>query len=340
MHRLQKLINDVESTHPRLGNAIAFSVVCVKAKMCLLIVSPAGCGKSTISNSVGKAYTDYVRMDSITRSGLSFYTEKFTNYEGVVIIDDVGKVDSIYNRKHTISSFAELCYSHFISKHSMAATVEIEGFRGSAIMNIQPAILAEVYVYPEWESVIQDKTIRYYHLYRPTKPYEGLPDITIDWGLNLDIIHKPDHRYKTYDKLEKIAAVQWSDSRAMEHLDRLLRATAALDKRQLVNGDDMALLLNLMRPMTVEKHIFKKFGFETGRIMESNLSAVLVEFASWKNISIDRIARDYKIHPSTVYKLLADIKEWFVADEPMTKKIKPKKELINALKEAGVKWTT
>ena len=70
--------------------------------------------------------------------------------------------------------------------------------------------------------------------------------------------------------------------------------------------------------------------------MDTNLAAVLVEFASWKKINIDRIARDYKVSPSTVYRLLADIKEWFVEDSIKSKMLVPKLELKRVLKEAGV----
>ncbi|MBU2249573.1 MAG: hypothetical protein KKD77_22695 [Gammaproteobacteria bacterium] len=336
MHQLYSLIEEVDKTHPALGNALAFAVNCVKAKKCLLIVSPAGCGKSAISDTLGINHPGAVRLDSVTRSGLKDFRDTFSNYYGLVVMDDMGKVDSLYNRKHTISTFAELCYSHFISKHTFTVTIEIANFFGSAVLNIQPPILAEVYEYPEWESVIQDKTIRYYHLYRPTKPNESKPSVDIDWGIDIDLVSKPTHHYKLYSKLESIASIQWSDARVIEHLNSLLRATAALDKRQEVRNEDFILLTNLMKPLTIERHIMTKVGFEIGRYMNTNLAATLVEFASWKNISIDRIARDYKISPATTYRLLSEIKEWFKADAVVAKKLIPKPELKKILKEAGV----
>jgi len=336
MHQLYSLIEEIEKTHSSLGNAMAFAVVCVKAKKCLLIVSPAGCGKSAISDTVYANHPDSFRLDSVTRSGLKDFKDVFSSFHGLVVMDDLGKVDSLYNRKHTISTFAELCYSHCISKDTFTVTIEISDFFGSSILNIQPPILAEVYEYPEWESVIQDKTIRYYHLYRPTKPNENKPSISIDWGIDMDLVRKPRHDYKLYSKLEAIASIQWSDARVIEHLNALLRASAALDRRQDVKNDDLQLLYKLMKPMTIERHIMTKFGFETGRYMNTNLAATLVEFASWKNISIDRIARDYKISPATTYRLLSEIKEWFRADPVMAKKLIPKPELKKILKEAGV----
>lgn len=152
----------------------------------------------------------------------------------------------------------------------------------------------------------------------------------------MDLVKKPYHHYKLYSKLEAIASIQWSDARVIEHLNALLRATAALDRRQEVRNEDFMLLYRLMKPMIIERYIMTKVGFEVGRYMNTNLAATLVEFASWKNISIDRIARDYKISPATTYRLLAEIKEWFRADPVMAKKLIPKPELKKILKEAGV----
>jgi hypothetical protein len=152
----------------------------------------------------------------------------------------------------------------------------------------------------------------------------------------MPLVHKPDHRYKLHNKLENIASIQWSDARVLEHLDDLLKASAALDHRTEVDNNDYVLLNKLMKPMTVEKYCRSKYGFETGRAFNTNLMAVLVEFASWPNINIARIARDYKVSESTVYRLLSEIKDWFEPSEPMSKKLNPKPELSRVLKEAGV----
>lgn len=335
-HQLYTVIDTIEKTHSQLGNAVAFAIIATKAKKCLLIISPAGTGKSTISNVVGGCHPEAVKLDSVTRSGLRDFKDVFTHFQGLVVVDDLGKVDTYYSRIATVTSFAELVYSHFISKHTLSINVEIAEFFGSAILNAQPPVLSQLIESDEWEVVTQDKTIRYYHLFRPVKPNEKKPEVRVDWGIDFALVHKPRHDYKLYPKMEDIAAIQWSDARVLEHLDDLLRATAALDRRQDVLNEDLVLLYKLMKPMTVERWVKVKTGFEVGRYMDSNLLAVLVEFASWKNISIERIARDYKIGSSTVYRLLSGIKDWFEPKESMAKRLVPKPELKQALKEAGV----
>lgn len=336
MHQLYSIIEGVERTHPGLGNAITFSLICVKARMCLLIVSPAGCGKSAISNCIANSHPETIRLDSVTTASLSQHSEEFNNFWGLVVIDDVGKIGDTYSRKHTLTAFAELCYSHFITRYTFRASVLISDFHGAAILNIQPTILADIYEYPEWESVLQDKTLRYYHLYRPTKPNDERPAFKVDWGIPVEDVRKPNHQYKLYSKLEDIASIQWSDARVLEHLDTLLKASAALDNRKEVRQDDFVLLNRLMKPMTAERHIMTKTGFEVGRYMDTNRSAVLVEFASWKDINMDRISRDYKISPSRAYDLLANVTDWFEPNPVMTKSLKPKPALKKVLKEAGV----
>jgi len=330
------IIENVERTHKGLGNAIAFSIICVKARQCLLIIAPSGCGKSVITDTVRDAHPLSFPLLSITKARLGSFKEEFSNFFGVVLMDDIAGAGSTYERKETLLAFAMLCYSHSISKHTWTTEFEISNFHGAAVLNVQPALLAEVYTYPEWESFIQEKTLRYYHLYRPTKPEASRPDVVVNWGIDLDLVHKPRHDYKLYSALEQICSIQWSDSRTLEHLDNLLKAVAALDGRQDVNNSDFQLLYKLVKPMVVERYIMHKTGFETGRWMDNNLCAILVEYASWKNVNIDRIARDYKVSPTTVYRLLLEVKEWFMESQVKSKMLIPKPELKRVLKEAGV----
>ena len=336
MHQLYSIIEGVEKTHLGLGNAMAFSIICTKARKCLLLVAPSGCGKSVITDSLGILHPDAIRLLSITKARMKDYKDTFSNYQGVVLMDDMAGAGSMYERKETLIAFAFMCYTHFISKHTFTSDFDIWNFHGAAILNIQPSILAEIYQYPEWESILQDKAIRYYHLYRPIKPNEVKPEFKVDWGIDMDLVKKPSKDYKLYKDLETIAAIQFSDARVLEHLNDFLRASAALDGRETVKLEDYVLLKRLMKPLTVERYIMQKSGFEIGRWMNVNLLDVLVEFATWKNITIDRICRDYKVNPATCYRSLTEIKEWFAESQIMSKRLVPKPELKRVLKEAGV----
>lgn len=335
-HKLWSAIRSIDRTHSGLGRGVAFGAICSKAKICMIIIAPSGCGKSSISEAIANAHPETIKLDSVTRAGLRDFKGELDGYRGLIIVDDLGKVDTPYSRISTVTSFAELCYSHFVRKHTMSVTVQIEDFQGSAILNSQPPILAQLVASDEWEVVIQDKTIRYYHLLRPVTPNADKPVFNVDWGIHLDLVKRPRRGAKGWASLEKIASVQWSDARVNEHVANLLRASAALDRRKTVNQEDYRLLKLLMAPMTVESEIINKEGFETFRFLNNNLLAVFVEFASWKELTVGRIARDYKIHPSTVYRLLSNMPNWFVTTAKSPTTISPTKQLKATLRRAGV----
>ncbi|GAI73479.1 unnamed protein product, partial [marine sediment metagenome] len=80
---------------------------------------------------------------------LKDYESTFSNFFGVILCDDMAGAGSMYERKDTIGAFCQLCYSHTVSKHTWTSDFEIINFFGAAVLNIQPALLAEVYQYPE-----------------------------------------------------------------------------------------------------------------------------------------------------------------------------------------------
>ena len=135
---------------------MAMAIVCVKARECLLLVSPSGCGKSVITDTLAKIHPEAYPLLSITKARLSTFKDVFSNFKGVVVMDDMASAGSMYERKETLVAFSVLCYSHFISKHTFTSDFEITDFHGATVMNIQPAILAEIYTYPEWESLLRE----------------------------------------------------------------------------------------------------------------------------------------------------------------------------------------
>jgi energy-coupling factor transporter ATP-binding protein EcfA2 len=333
-HQLINLINQVDSTHPRLGRLIAMSIIAVKAQQFLLVVSPSGCGKSASSSVIASTIEDKLSFLTITRCALMKFEERLNGFHGVVIMDDIAGGGSVYERTDTLTAFSMLCHEHYTNKHTMMADYEITDFYGSAILNIQPSLLAQVYSSPEWEGLLQDKTLRYYHLFRPNKPQKSIPDIKIDWGIDINKVElNQEYSGKIYNRILKIAQIEWSDARALQHLTILLRACAALDNRTEVTEDDFTLLDTLMRPMILEKYLFTKSGFEEGRILDKNLCAVIVELASWPRVDINRIVRDYKVSPSTAYNLIHSLNGWVSL---MDGAIKPNENLKKILRELGV----
>lgn len=334
MHSLITLINEVDNTHPRLGHLIALAVIAVKAKQFLLVVAPTGCGKSAIGLVLKKNCKNFEKISSITDAKFVDYVDIFTNFTGLVYLDDFSRIGSEYERKQTIIDFCTLCHEHSLDKHTMTSEYNIENFQGATILNVQPTLLAGLYSSPEWEGLLQDKSLRYYHLFRPIKPQKLPPNVIIDWGLEIDKVPEQNFSGKIYEKLLIIAEIEWSISRAKQHLDMLLRAMVALDSRTKIQEEDYQLLYELMRPMRIESFLFSKQHFESERSLDADLAALIVEFVSYPKLNVDNIMRDYKVRRSTAYALIHKYNgKWLTLKNNY---LIPSKELMKILKLLGV----
>jgi len=336
MHYLLNLSKEVDKTHPHLGNLLAFSVLCSKARRCLLIIAPSGCGKSTVMLTLKNQSPAVLWLDSITRNGLKYFEKDITGFNGTVLIDDLGKVDTLYSRISTVTAFAELCYSHFIAKYSMGFDLQISDFNGAAILNTQPPILSQLISGDEWEVVIQDKTVRYYHTFRPTNPLMTLPNVEIDWGIDIDMVKLSGTESKRFQKLCNLGRIQWSQGRSLEHVTALLRACAALDRREVVNASDFSVLERLSAPLWLEQYLIDKLAFEYGRIFKSDFLAILVEFATYGKLTIDTICRDYKVSPQTVVSKLKEIGEQYITIDTESKTLLPSSAMVEILRTGGL----
>lgn len=335
-HYLRSVVEDIDVTHTRLGKAVAFAMIASKARKCLIIVSPAGMGKSTTSNTIAKYHPEVVVIDAISEAGLSSQQDLFSGYRGLVVIDDLGKLGSHYRRIHTLIAMAELVYSHYQKSYMWGNPIDITNFTGSAILNVQPAILGSLIASDDWEVVLMDKTIRYYHLLRPIHPCPQLPEVELKWGIDIDLVKAPTSRGKMWGDLEKIGCVQWGDARVVEHLIDLLRATAALDSRREVENQDYKMLLDLIKPLSLERYLIDKFSFESGRNFKNNMLAIMIEVASWEKLTVYRVARDYKLSAKRAGELLTQFGGGALNANMFSGVIKPTEDLRRVLEEAGV----
>jgi len=337
MHQLINLARQVNQTHPRLGPAVAFTLLCAKARKCVLNISPAGCGKSAASEAVAHIYTPQVRTyDSVTRGALRFIDNELSNYWGLVIIDDLGKVDTTYSRMATITTFAELCYSHFVRKLTMTLNIAVNDFHGAAILNIQPVLMVGIMQSDEWEAVIRDKTVRYYHLFRPLKPKRNPPRVQFDLGLPMEDVKTPKGRGALWYKMVRIGLVQWSYARVLEHCTDLLRAAAAIDGRRRVNASDYYTCIKLMKPMMLERFLMEKYAFEAGRVFQHNAFCILTELATHSDLTLDTVCVDYKVSPSTAERLIGTVSDWAFVLTNSPKRVMPTEYAKKVLRLVGV----
>ncbi len=319
-HRLDKLSQAVEATHKRLGDLIAFECIIVKCKKLLLVVSPHGCGKSRASAFIGEATHGAKILDRLSAAGLA-NVEDFNHFRSVVVVDDIAKTQTNYARINTMTTLAELVYSHYIHSRMAHMSFDIEDFYGSAIVNIQPVLLRTLVTSAEWEASMEDKAIRYYHLHRPSDPVNKMPGIEIVWGMEFEKTIEPDVKSERFKKFMAEHRGQWTLSRTKEHLSDFLRAAAALDGRKEVRLKDYALLDRLLVPLKFESLVMDKRDFESEIHLDSARLAVLTEMITYGGrFTLEQLADDYHIPQSTAYRLMEDSAgDWeIVSTHPVT----------------------
>lgn len=316
MHRLEAIEAEVNDTHSGLGRFLTFNLLCAYANQCVLNVAVAGIGKSTCTWTLKEIFGDNaIILDSITRSGFKYIADELTGFSGVVIVDDLGKVDTQYSRMATVSSFAELVYSHFIKKMTYTIEIDISDFKGAALMNIQPVLMELLTNRPEWEAVIRDKTIRYYHLQRPLNPRKHHPRLIVPDRVPLDSINYEMEPSPSYFELLQIGLTQWSYARTVEHIEDLLRGAAMLDSRDHVTHEDMVIVRHLLGPMILERWLFKKFAFESHIHFDDDAMCIMTELASFNPLSVEQVCTDFKVTSQTCYSLLKNVEEWAIVNK-------------------------
>lgn len=326
MHPLQDIKRSVDKTHKGLGNLVAFSCLAASAKQAAIIVAPSGTGKSTVGLMLKQIVPDTKILDSLTRAGLSYYQDDFNGFEGLLVMDDLGKIDTDYTRRTTLKTLTELTFSHFVEDHTGFQHLSISDFYGSAIMNCQPAVMSEVLRSAEWEANLQDKTIRYYHLNRPLKPEEKLPIIEHDYPtVNFDTV-KFAIDQPGVKELMANNWIQWGRARGIQHITHLLKASAVWAGRDQVTKEDIKVLNQLLRPVWAEQYFVQRDSLGGERKFLADYYYLLCEFASYGKVSVNDIVQDYKVSEKTAYRYLDKYK-------PMWEIVRKRPTLYGASKE-------
>lgn len=335
-HPLQDIQRTLDATHPGIGRAVCFALVCAMARRTLLVIAPRGTGKSTVSALVGKALPQSRIIKSLTSAGLAPLQEALSSYRGCLIIDDLGAMNTDYMRSRTITTLAELVYTGRVEEHTGHQHVEITEFRGSTIVNCQPVVYKRLLNMPEWEATAEDKTIRYYHLHRPTLPNMLTPVMDVDTNLEMHKVEMPDLGMDGIPQLLDVSGMQWGPSRSMEHVTALLRATAALRLSTTVSDLDVNLLSQLMRPCWLERRLVEKAELDGARVMDSNILYLLTEFVSYGHITIKRLMRNYSISESGAYRVMDRYEKlWKISTKRPETIYEPNEDTARLMRQIG-----
>ena len=335
VHQLIKLERDVEKTHPGAGRLAAFSLVTCKAKKTLLVIAPAGCGKSATSDLMMDKVPGAIKVSTMTAAGLTPWQDSLSNFNGLVVMDDLGRLQTTYRRLNTLATLTELVYSHYAEDHTGHQHLSINHFNASAILNCQPVVLREAMRSGDWEATVADKTLRYYHLFRPVKP--TLDSIRADVGLGIEVKDVSLHVKEPVSirNLIKLGYAQWGMARSREHITDLLKATAALDESEIVRALDVRTLARLMKPLWLERHVVDKKSLEGERRLRSDLLYFLTEFVTYGEITFEVMMRNYKVSESTLRRVMERYARLWVITNKNPTRYGPSPEMKALMKEVN-----
>jgi hypothetical protein len=214
----------------------------------------------------------------------------------------------------------------------------IENFQGSILIGIQPKILTELLIAPEWESTVRDKVLRYYHLKRPTSPDLHFPTFTLRKG-DISTVNDfiPDTKSPDWKTLMELLTMEFSKARAFEHLTDLLKASACLDNRKDVNNSDYNLLKSVLKTFAYEIITTSKEELEGEIKLNSTLLLLLVEYYTYNGqYTLAQVATDYKISIHQAYRIMQNQNGYWQQISKSPTIYKPSKALLETLKKLNL----
>ena len=335
MSYLEDLIEEVNKTHPGLGELVATCQIVVKAKKMMLVVSPSGCGKSTAMRIIGKHTPEAIMPDKFSLTGIHSRVEVLSNFNSVVIVDDMATTETKEARRATITCLVALTYMHRIEICMAYGDYTIDNFNGSALVGIQPYLLRELMYSENWQVNTRDKTLRYYHLKRPIKPNEELLTMKLEYGINIDKVKdfEPNYQDRNWQNLTRLGHCQWSNARVHEHVKAYLKAISALENRVEVVSTDYDLLCRLLAPMAIEQIVTSKEELESPTELNKDLLAMLTEYYTYNNaMSLGQIALDFGLGLSSCRKIMSSQNGYWQQVSKSPTIYKASAELVKVLK--------
>jgi hypothetical protein len=278
-----------------------------------LIVSSSGTGKSAVMKMIGEnIHRDRMMLDSVTVSGLKHLAKQLQSGNYSILVDDISKGGTEYSQVATVTALGELVYSGFAAKYNAVLNLNIEGFRGSAIMNAQPLMLKRILRADEFETDIRDKVFRFYHTRQPVKVVLTPPKDPINYNYEFQKINVPSGMYasKIWREAIKLFQVEFHKARAEEHLTALIRASALINGRTSVEQADIWLANAICGCFHIETELFTKKDLEGERLLDVNIIPLLSYLVTWGEVPLEQIMMESQVRRSRLYEILQMNKTW------------------------------
>jgi len=314
LENAQLIYETIESSHRGLGKLVLFEVLSDIANRCVLVVGCSGTGKSRVTDLLyGRVKRSKLKIDAITVSGLKRFNKILSYNDMTIVVDDLSKGQTEWSQMATVSVFSSLCYTGSIVKITGNLEIMIQGFRGSAIINLQPLLLRKIARLPEFETDIRDKTIRYYHLRFPVEEnINPLPfPNNLEWGY-LDDFNLPikENNKRLYNMAFENFRYEFSKARAREHLNAYLNASAKLNNRAEITRADLWLIYQLSKNFRLEHNVLVKKDLEGARQLDRNVLPILSAIATYRAPRVKDLCFRFGIKKTRLYEILTDVTDY------------------------------
>jgi ABC-type oligopeptide transport system ATPase subunit len=313
---LMKIYNFAKQNYFGLENLTVMATISIMAGKTLAVIGISGTGKSTVTNIMSKVYRDQVVViGAITINGLMKIKNKLTNTDKVILVDDLSVGATDYAQIMTLMSIADLVYTHMITKYTQHLDLEIRGFYGSAIINLQPLLYRKILLAPEFDTDIRDKTLRYFHIVYPkqtnTIPPQALNDLPrLRTNPHRGVDIETSHPY--YKKIVENLRHEHSKARAEEHTQGLLRGIALVENRDQAIDSDYKIIYHLTKNFRLETEIAEKKDLEGLRRMDINIIPILTMINTFKKVKIDELCKIFQVKKKTIYDILANLIDYVI----------------------------
>lgn len=250
MENTIKVIKRVEKTHKNLGIPSVFAKLCDIANLGCLLVAERGRGKEATMNVIKQLrHRDVLEISRLTPAGIAGIAPQLNGHELTMINPDISSVYTDYLKDAFINVI-----SHLISEHRIPASYTaqykytVSDCTISFISGAQSKMIRKLQQLPSWESMYKDRLLRFYMFYpRGTPNYvDFMPDvgeITMG-GSTVESISIPRSimEDEKYLRLLILMRIQTSEGRSKTYLNRLLKASAWLNQRDVVTSGDLEFL--------------------------------------------------------------------------------------------------
>lgn len=314
----------------------------------LFLIGVRGRGKTTILDTIRDclSHRDIMEVSILSYAGLNKMADNMSNRSMTMLNRDFSSFYTDYLKDVAVNMISGLITDHSIKADTGKYHLKIDNCTISFLSATQPQMLEKINRIPSWESMYRDRFIRYPMLYWFGSPVyrEDMPKVSpIELIPDVDdvVIAKSTKEKPEYSRMLAIIERQTSEGRCRQYLDGLLKASAAINQRDIVTEKDLkfmqlfagnlimdyllsdrergvsrSLVLNSDSYIIFDYLLEKGGSSKTDMRREWNVSNVTMQKnlnpLMAKNLIKGSFGKDwYEINPTWIEKYAKPVHDWF-----------------------------